>query len=62
MNRGISWVVCYDGVPQAKACFSKTKDEIIKKAEKIVEGLKRDVNNHRTLIFPDDNKWEIRIF
>lgn len=62
MDEKISWVICYDGVPQAKPRSSNTQDEAIKEAEKIKERLKREVNNQRTLIFPNEDKWEICIF
>lgn len=62
MTNRFSWIVCYDGVPQDKPQYSNTKCEAIKKAKKIVEQIKSQVNNHRTLIFPNENKWEIRIF
>jgi hypothetical protein len=58
----IAWIVYYDDVPQDKKRFSDSLDEAIEEAQQIIQRLKREVNNDKTRIYPNEEKWQLRIF
>lgn len=60
-NQQISWQLYYDGRPQFGAMVSQSVDSAINKAKGLMKQLLWEVNNKATGIYPDEQKWELRI-
>jgi hypothetical protein len=61
MEKKISWQLYYDERPQSKLMFSDSIESAVQTATKIMKKLLWEVNNKVTGIYPDEQKWELRI-
>lgn len=61
MNEKINWQLYYDERPQSSTMSSVSTDSAINIAKGIMKKLLWEVNNKVTGIYPDEQKWEMRI-
>lgn len=52
----------YDGRPQSQALRGDDDADLMRQAREIKVGLRGDLGDEFRRLFPDDSKWELRIY
>ncbi len=61
MNKKVSWQLYYDERPQTNTMLSENAESAINIAKGLMKKLLWEVNNKVTGIYPNEDKWELRI-
>lgn len=54
--------VYYDGKPKSDTLWCDTEDDLIEEAKNLVNDLKTKYKCYPFCFYPDDSKWELRIY